>query len=77
MKRSPRSLLEDVNRAAETIGGYVEGIDFEAYKSDGRTQDAAERRFLVVGEALNQLHRADPVLARKIPDLRRIVDFRN
>ena len=62
---------EDVGCASETIGGYIKGIDFEACKADGRTP------ILIIGEALYQLHRADPDLAGKIPDLRGIVDFRN
>ena len=67
VKRSPKALPEDVDMAAETIGGYIKGIDFEAFKADGRMQDAVERRFPVVGEVLNQLSRANPELAGRIP----------
>lgn len=36
-----------------------------------------ERQFEIVGEPLNQLSRIDPEFAARIPDLPRIVAFRN
>ena len=36
-----------------------------------------ERKFEVIGEALNQLSRADPAQAARIPHLPQIVAFRN
>ncbi len=38
---------------------------------------AVERKFEVIGEALNQLARTAPDMARRIPDLAQIVAFRN
>ena len=77
MRRDARVLLEDINLAAADIGRYVEGIDVHAYLSDGEKQAAVERKFEIVGEALNRLHRHDPELADRIPGLRMIVDFCN
>jgi uncharacterized protein with HEPN domain len=36
-----------------------------------------ERQFEIVGEALNQLSKVDPDAAARVPDLARIVAFRN
>ena len=38
---------------------------------------AVERQFMIVGEALSVLRRTDPILASRIPDLTRIIGFRN
>lgn len=40
-------------------------------------QAAVERKFEVIGEALNQLSKFDAALAARIPDLPQIVAFRN
>ena len=40
-------------------------------------QAAVERKFEIVGEALNQLAKLDPTLSARIPDLPQIVAFRN
>jgi uncharacterized protein with HEPN domain len=40
-------------------------------------RSAVERQFEVIGETLSQLAKMDPAAAARIPDLRRIVGFRN
>jgi len=40
-------------------------------------RSAVERQFEIIGEAFNQLAKTAPTLAERIPDLRRIIDFRN
>ena len=40
-------------------------------------RSAVERKFEVIGEALNQLSKADASLAARVPHLRQIVAFRN
>jgi uncharacterized protein with HEPN domain len=53
------------------------GKSFDDYTSDALLRSAVERQFEIVGEALNNLSKVDAQLASSIPDLRRIVAFRN
>ena len=47
------------------------------YQSDELLRHAVERQFEILGKALNQLSRLDADLAEQIPELQRIVAFRN
>ncbi len=76
MPPDPRVLLADVERAGAEIERFTEG-DGDAYARDPLTQAAVERKFEIVGEALNRLGKSHPDLAARIPRYRRIIDFRN
>jgi uncharacterized protein with HEPN domain len=77
MQRDPRTYLWDARRAAQQVSAFVDGRSWDEYQADAMFRSAVERQFEIVGEALSQLSRADPVTAVKIPDLPRIVAFRN
>lgn len=77
MRRDPGVLLEDVERAGTAVVGFIEGMAPAAYMADDYAQSAVERKFQIIGEALNRLARTDPAVARRIPRLRDVVDFRN
>lgn len=72
-----RKYLWDALAAADLLSRFREGRSFEDYRADALLRSAVERQFEVIGEALNQLSKLDPDLAAAIPDLRRIVAFRN
>ena len=59
------------------IERFTEDMDSSAYAADTRTQAAVERKFEIIGEALNRLQQVHPELAERIPRLRQIIDFRN
>lgn len=77
MQRDPRAFLWDVREAARAIQGFTDGMDATAYARHAMAQAAVERKFEVIGEALNQLAKLDPSMALRIPDLPQIVAFRN
>ena len=64
-------------RAAELARGFAQGRSFADYQSDAMLRSAVERQFEIVGEALNQLSKVAPEIAADVPDLRRVVAFRN
>ena len=77
MPRDASKLLEDVVLALEHLLAQTKGLDFDRYSQDRNLQLVAERSFEIVGEALNRLSRSYPSIAAKIPELSRIVSFRN
>ena len=77
MHPDPRVLLADVEQAGEAIERFTEGMDQAAYASDFRTQAAVERKFEIIGEALNILSTSNPELAERVPRIRKKIDFRN
>ncbi len=77
MQRDPRAFLWDVREAALAIQSFTAGMDAAAYASNAMAQAAVERKFEIIGEALNQLAKVDATLAARIPELPQIVAFRN
>lgn len=77
MQRDPRAFLWDVREAALAIQAFTAGLDVQTYASNELVQSAVERKFEIMGEALNQLAKTDSALAARIPDLPQIVAFRN
>ena len=71
MHPDPRVLLADVEQAGEAIERFTEGMDQAAYASDFRTQAAVERKFEIIGEALNILSTSNPELAERVPRIRK------
>ncbi|HME22214.1 MAG TPA: DUF86 domain-containing protein [Acetobacteraceae bacterium] len=70
-------LLWDARQATDRIARIAGGKRFEDYLSDEVLRWAVERQFIVIGEALSALRRIDPTVAAGIPDLARIIAFRN
>jgi uncharacterized protein with HEPN domain len=77
MQPDPRKYLWDALRAAELVHDFAQGQSFVDYQSNAMLRSAVERQFEIIGEALNQLSKVDPEAAARIPELRRIVSFRN
>jgi uncharacterized protein with HEPN domain len=77
MRPDPRKYLWDAANAAEQVRSFTERSSFDDYLVNAMLRAAVERQFEIIGEALNQLSKADPGLASALPDLLRIVAFRN
>lgn len=72
-----KKLLFDVVASCRSILEWCGGRTFEGYVADRFLRRAVEREFEIAGEALNRLSQVDPATADLIPDLRRVVSFRN
>lgn len=77
MNADAPKLLWDARDAAERIRRFTAGKSFVDYQGDELLRSAVERQFEIVGEALGRLRAIDPEVAKDIPDLPRIVAFRN
>ena len=62
---------------AERVARFTLGKSFADYQADEFLRSAVERQLEIIGEALNQLRRIDTLTAAAIPELSRIVGFRN
>jgi uncharacterized protein with HEPN domain len=77
MPPDPRKSLEDMRRAAAFLLTMTAGRSLDDYRADEVLRTVVERKFEIIGEALNRLHRSDPALAVLIPEHRQIISFRN
>jgi uncharacterized protein with HEPN domain len=77
MSRDPRAYLWDVCQAADAILDFAGRMEVDAYCAAPMVQAAVERKFEIIGEALNALSRTHPDLAARVPELANIVAFRN
>lgn len=70
-------LLWDARHAAEKIARFTAGRTFDDYLADEMMSAAVERQFEIIGEAFSLLRRAFPALGEQVPDIARIIAFRN
>jgi uncharacterized protein with HEPN domain len=69
--------LYDMREAAAAIFRFVRGKTFDDYEQDDLLRSGIERKFKMIGEALNRIRRDDPTSLDKIREHRNIVSFRN
>ncbi len=75
MTEKSSKYLSDILMAIALIEEFLSGIDFTAYEKDRKTQSAVERQFSIIGEALNQFRKSEPLII--IINDKQIVAFRN
>mgnify|MGYP001566687017 FL=1 len=77
MKDEILKYLFDIKEAALAIFQFVHGKKFEDYEQDELLRSGVERKFEIIGEALNRIKNEDAAVLDKIRDYRNIVSFRN
>lgn len=77
MDRDVRVFLWDIAQAGEDIVAFTAGLDVETFLENRLVHAAVERKFEIIGEAMSQLAKRDPILVERIPDYRRAISFRN
>ena len=56
---------------------FTAGKSFDEYEQDVMLRAAVERQFEIIGEALAQLAKLDPIIAERISKHSRVIAFRN
>ncbi len=69
--------LYDIRESALAISRFVSGKTFDDYMQDELLRSGVERKFEIIGEALNRVRRDAPTILDKIREHRNIVSFRN
>lgn len=77
MQPEAAKYLWDALTAAQRIHRFIDGKTYEHYLADELLRSGVERQFEIVGEAFGQLRRSHPLVADQVPDLAKIVAFRN
>lgn len=69
--------LYDVREAARAISRFVHGKVFDDYQQDELLRSGVERKFEIIGEALNRLGEEFPQILKQLREYRNIISFRN
>ncbi len=77
MKYRSAGLLSDILDECDFLMTHAYGVTLAQYQSDVVLHRSIERAFEVIGEAAHKLHESDPGTARKLPNARGLVAFRN
>jgi|SRR5690349_15842226 len=77
MQPESKSLLHDVLSAAGALRSFTTGRTLAEYRGDEMLRSAVERKFEIIGEALNSLRKRDPATAAMLPEHRAAISFRN
>ena len=75
--RDKNLYLWDILEAAESIFSMVQDKSIEDYLGERPLRSAVEREFEIMGEALNQVIKANPEIKEDITDFAKIIGFRN
>lgn len=77
MKDDIPAHLHDILQAGRAIKEFVSNKAFAEYASDELLRSAVERKFEIMGEAINRIKRDEPELLSRIRNYRDIISFRN
>ncbi|MFO7901732.1 MAG: HepT-like ribonuclease domain-containing protein [Pirellulaceae bacterium] len=69
--------LFDIKEAASAILRFARGKTFDDYEQDELLRSGVERKFEIIGEALNRIRRDNATLLNMIREHRNIVSFRD
>ncbi len=69
--------LYDIKDATSAILKFVQDKTYDDYQEDELLKSGVERKFEIIGEALNKIRRNNAQILDRIRDHRSIISFRN
>ena len=69
--------LHDIKESALSIRRFIKGKSFADYERDELLQSGVERKFEIIGEALNRIKKDYQKVLEDIREYRNIISFRN
>ncbi len=76
MSRDSMLYIHDIIEAIQRIEEYVEGMNFEVFCQNRRTQDAVVRNLEIIGEAASRMDESFRMVMAEI-EWRKIIGLRN
>jgi len=77
MQHDAEKLTYDILSAAKDVQQFVGDMSFDQYHADKLVKAAVERKFEIIGEALNRLSQLSPETVSAIREHKKIISFRN
>ncbi|MEZ4711934.1 MAG: HepT-like ribonuclease domain-containing protein [Caldilineaceae bacterium] len=77
MKRELKKLLFDIQEAGLAVKRFIHGKSQSDYEASDLLRSAVERKFEIIGEALNRMRQIDEESVEQISEYRKIIGFRN
>jgi uncharacterized protein with HEPN domain len=77
MNDETKRRLLDALEACRAIQKFSAGTDYATFVADELLRAAIERKFEILGEALNRAEQSESDLADQLPELRRMIGMRN
>lgn len=77
METEVKKFLFDISQAARDVQNFTKNLDFTDYTSNRLIKAAVERKFEIMGEALNRLRKTSPGSAEAVRNYQKIIAFRN
>ena len=77
MEIEDKKFLYDIAQAAKDIRAFTDTLSLEDYANNRLVKAAVERKFEIMGEALNRLYKTSPETAESVRNYKKIISFRN
>ena len=77
MEHDVLAYLHNALEAAKSAKRFLAGHTFDSYVSDELLRSAVERKFEIVGEALNRIYKVAPQVLGRVREYRDVISFRN